>query len=82
MEVTWADKIREEGRMEGREEGREVGLKEGKRETLRQQLIKKFGPLPEAAVSRLEAVESLEELDIYLNRVLTADSLEEMGLEG
>ncbi len=72
MEVTWADKIREEGR--------EEGLKEGKRETLKQFLTKKFGPLPETAISRLEALESLEELDSYLDRVLTAGSLEEMGL--
>ena len=84
MEVTWADKIREEGRekgrQEGREKGREEGLKEGKRETLRQQLTKKFGPLPQNTVSRLEALESLEELDGYLDRVLTAGSLDDMGL--
>jgi predicted transposase/invertase (TIGR01784 family) len=84
MEVTWADKIREEGRIEGREEGREEGLKaglvKGKRETLRHLLTRKFGPLPQKTVSRLEALESLEELDIYLDRVLTAGSLEEMDL--
>jgi hypothetical protein len=74
MEVTWADKIRKEGR--------EEGLKEGKRETLRQLLAKRFGPLPQQTVSRLETLESLEELDTYLDRVLTAGSLEEMGLEG
>ena len=80
MEVTWADKIREEGRIEGREEGREEGLKEGKRETLRQLLTKKFGPLPETVLSRLEVLECLEELDGHLDRVLKAGSLDEMGL--
>jgi hypothetical protein len=76
MEVTWADKIREEGR----EEGLKAGLVKGKRETLRQLLTKKFGPLPQQTVSRLETLESLKELDIYLDRVLTVGSLEEMGL--
>jgi len=74
MELTWADEMMEKGRL--------VGLKEGKRETLRQLLAKKFGPLPEETMSRLDALESLDELDAYLDRVLTAGSLEEMGLDG
>ena len=49
---------------------------------LKHQLTKKFGPLPEKTVSRIEALDSLEELDTYLDRVLTAESLEDMGLDG
>ncbi len=80
MQVTWADAIREEGREQGREQGREEGLVAGKRQTLLQQLATKFGSLPEEITSRVQAVDSLEELDGYLDRVLTAKSLEEMRL--
>ena len=69
MELTWADEMIEKGRLAG------------KLETLKHLLAKKFGPLPQETVSRLEALESLDELDVYLDRVLTADSLEEMGLD-
>jgi hypothetical protein len=33
-------------------------------------------------MARIEALDSLEELDSYLDRVLTAVSLEDMGLDG
>ena len=78
MELTWADEMREEGR----KEGIRTGLLVGKREALKHLLAKKFGPLPQETVSRLDTLESLDELDVYLDCVLSADSLEEMGLEG
>jgi predicted transposase YdaD len=70
MELTWADRMKEEGRLAG------------KRETLLQQLTKKFGSLPEEATTRVNTLESIDELNVYLDRVLTASSLEEMGLTG
>ena len=72
MEVTWADKMMEKGR--------EEGLKAGKRETLLRQLTAKFGPVSEEITSRVQALESVAELDAYLERVLTAESIDEMGL--
>jgi flagellar biosynthesis/type III secretory pathway protein FliH len=92
MEVTWADKMMEKGRVEGRaegreqgrEEGREQGLKagviEGKRETLLRLLTAKFGSILEETRSRVQALESVVELDAYLDRVITAESIGEMGL--
>jgi len=74
MEATWAEELREEGR--------QTGVIAGKREALLQLLTTKFGPLPEHVKSRLDAMESLDELDDYLKRVLTATSLEEMELKG
>ncbi|HXV64454.1 MAG TPA: DUF4351 domain-containing protein, partial [Vicinamibacteria bacterium] len=62
------------------EEGREEGLREGKRKTLAQLLTAKFGSLPPETISRIEGLESVDELDRYLERVLTAGSIEEMGL--
>ena len=40
----------------------------------------KFGELTEEVKLRVEAVESADELDTYLERILTARSIEEMGL--
>jgi hypothetical protein len=74
MELTWSEKMMEKWRL--------VGLIEGKRETLKHQLTKKFGTIPEKTMARIEALDSLEELDTYLDRVLTAESLEAMGLDG
>ena len=78
MELTWSEKMMEKGR----EQGRLSGLIEGKRETLKHQLTKKFGTIPEKTMARIEALDSLEELDTYLERVLAAETLEDMGLDG
>ncbi len=80
MVVTWADEIAEKARAEGLEKGRQTGLISGKREAVLKLLTTKFGPLPEHATLRLHAMESLDDLDACLDRVLTAKSLEEMGL--
>ncbi len=69
MEVTWADKIREEG------------LLQGKRDTLLRLMTSKFGPIPGEIVTHIQGLESLEELDTYLERLLTASSLTEMRLD-
>ena len=68
MEVTWADKMMERG------------LIQGKRETLLRQLTAKFGAPSEGTRSRIQALESAKELDAYLERILTASSIEDMGL--
>ena len=78
MELTWEEEMLEKGR----EQGRLSGLIEGKRETLKHQLTKKFGTIPDKTMARIEALDSLEELDRYLERVLTAESLEAMGFNG
>ena len=84
VELTWADKLlkqgEEKGIEKGREQGREAGLLEGKREALLRQLGAKFGPLPEATTTRVESIDSVSELDDYLERILTARSLQEMVL--
>jgi hypothetical protein len=74
MELSWADKLRAEGIHEG--------LVRGKRETLKKLLVTRFGKLPSVLETRIDRVASEEELDRYLDRILTARSLEELGLEG
>jgi predicted transposase YdaD len=84
MQLTWVDKMKEEGRKEGLQKGRQEGQREGhlegKREALLQLLTSKFGPLPEKTASRVRAIESLEQVDRNLDRVLVASSLADMGL--
>ena len=71
MQLTWADKMKEEGRHEG--------LVEGKRATLIQLLGMKFDTIPDTTRARVQSL-SLDELDTYLERVLSVDTLQEMGL--
>ena len=47
-----------------------------------QQLIAKFGVLPESVTEQIQQMTSDEELDQLGVRLLTAESLEEMGLNG
>ncbi len=75
--LTWGDRLMQEGMVKGREEG----VVQGKRDTLKRQLSAKFGNLPSAVGARIDALLSSEELDRYLDRVITARSLEEVGLE-
>ena len=56
------------------------GVLKGKRETLLRLLTAKFGPLPEDTAARIAGISSALELDTYLDRVLTANSLQQIGL--
>jgi hypothetical protein len=73
-ELTWADKLILEGE--------EKGIIKGKRETLKRLLTVKFGPLAPNVEGRIDAIASSEELDRCLDRMLTAESLDELGLDG
>ena len=64
----------------GWEKGRRVGVEEGTRQVLLHQLGKRFGPLPETVRRRVEAIDSLDLLTRLAERLLSAHSLEEMGL--
>jgi len=59
----------------------EEGREKGKRETLLRLLAKKFGSLSEDVTAHVRALQSADEIDRYLDRVLTATSLEEMELD-
>ena len=76
MATSHVDRIEEAAR----EEGRTEGLLGGKRETLVRQVTSKFGTLPQELESRVLAITSVEELDTLLDRVLVAESLDDMGL--
>ena len=63
------------------ERGIMKGIVQGKRDSLMRLLRLKFGNLPENVVSKIQAIEDEAELNALVERVLTADSLKEMGLE-
>ena len=67
--LTTAERLRTEGRAEGRTEG--------KREVLLQQLRQRFGRVPAVTVARVGKA-GASELDTWLSRVLTAESLDEV----
>ena len=71
MAMTWSEKLEAKGEAKGRE---------GVREILLLLLAERFGPLPEGARRQVEEISSLQRLTQLAKRVLTAHSLEEMGL--
>ena len=62
------------GLMQGRQEGRMTGRAEGEAYALRRLLQKRFGPLSEDVLARLQSA-SIDELELWLDRALDADSL-------
>jgi len=72
MAMTWSEKIAAQGEARGEAKGI--------REVLLLQLAERFGPLPDGARRQVEEISSLQRLTQLAKRVLTAHSLEEMGL--
>ena len=69
-----------EWRKKDRREGRKEGRQEGIREVLLQQIERRFGPLPEEKRHRVEAITSPARLKRLADKILTAKSLQEMGI--
>jgi hypothetical protein len=72
MALTWSEKLEAKGEARGEAKG--------VREILLLLLAERFGPLPEGARRQVEEISSLRRLTQLAKRVLTAHSLEEMGL--
>ena len=89
-------KVRQEARREGRREGEVEGLQKGRKEGLREgrregevgglqkavlnMLRQRFGPVPQAVRERVREISSPSELTKLTRRVMTANSLQEIGL--
>ena len=71
--MTLADRLREEGQ----QKGERIGERTGQRKLLLKQLTSRFGKLPEAAVSRVNAA-GVTQLETWAERVLTAPTLAEV----
>ncbi len=72
-----ADWYEERGLQAGLKTGRDEGLTVGACNALLKLLRARFGALPEAAASRIEAADAAQ-LDVWIDRVLTAASLDEV----
>ena len=72
MRKLWSEQLREEGERRGE--------KRAMRETLLRQLRVKFGPLPRGIAQRVKDLDGVGRLHALLKRILTASSIEEMGL--
>jgi Domain of unknown function (DUF4351) len=72
MALEWRKKYRKEDLKEGRQEGM--------RQILLQLLEHRFGPLPAEQRSRVEAITSPSRLKRLADKILTAKSLQEMGI--
>jgi hypothetical protein len=69
--MSTAERIRQEGVTEGISKG----MPKGQTKTLLRQMHKRFGPLPDAVVARIQAA-SEAELDRLTDRILDVDSLD------
>ena len=82
--ITWEEKVEARGLAKGLERGMERGLEQGQEQGIREVLLrllrKRFPALPGRAVERVEAISSPDELSSLAERLLTARSLEELGL--
>jgi hypothetical protein len=78
MERTFVSLFEEEALERGLEQGKAWG----KQDTLLRQLRVKFGDLPSSVPGQVQGMVSLEQLDGLLERLLTANSLAELGLDG
>jgi hypothetical protein len=78
------DETVREWRRKERREARKAGLKEGRQEGMRELLLhtieRRFGPLPEEQRRRFDAITSPARLKRLADKILTAGSLDEMGL--
>jgi len=61
----------------GLQESQKVGRKAGVEGTLRKLITLKFGEIPESASKRLEQATD-EQLDSWVERILTANSLDDL----
>jgi hypothetical protein len=60
---------------QGLGQGLEKGLHMGRLGTLTRQLTRRFGPLPDAALARLQSA-TPDQLDVWTDRVLDAPTLQ------
>ena len=62
------------------QKGIQQGIQQAKQQTLLDQLQTKFGQLPAEIPQRVFSMEQIEELNQLLRQVITANSLDDMGL--
>jgi len=80
MGKTMADVLVEKGRTEGRAEGRTEAAVGTRQQTLVRQLRRRFGDVPAEVVNTVQATSDVDQLDDWLDRLVTADTLDELEI--
>ena len=80
MGRTMADVLIERGRIEGQTEGRTEAAIETRQQTLIRLLRRRFDDVPANVTHAINATTATEQLDDWLDRFATANSLEEMDI--
>jgi hypothetical protein len=80
MGRTMADVLIERGRIEGQTEGRTEAAIETRQQTLIRLLRRRFDDLSPEVTQAINATTTTEQLDEWLDQILTATSLEEMDI--
>ncbi len=75
--MTLAEQLEQRGELRGRAEGELRGRAEGRRAVLERQLNLKYGTISPVVSAKLAAADSAQ-LDELSERILTADSIEEL----
>ena len=81
MRLTWSAKLIQQGVEQGMEQGIERGTILGQKRILYRMIREKFGRLPRHIRQRIEAIEEPDVLDELSVKLLTANTLEELGLD-
>ena len=82
MEVeNMAQSIIELTREQGEKQGREQGEKRAKREDIIKLLQSRFSAVPESVRNEINLIQNLEHLDSIFDKALTAETLDEIGLQ-
>ena len=74
VEQLYSEKWMQHGMVQGLLQGRLEGEQTGEAKALCRLLQKRFGPLPEDRLTRLQTA-SVDELELWLDRALDADNL-------
>ena len=82
MPRTIAEALKDEGRQEGRKEGFESGSLETLQNTLLRQLQRRFTKVPASVEKVVRNTRRVEQLNTWLDLVVTAPTLKDIGITG
>ncbi len=75
---TWRREAIQEGVKRGLEQGVQQGLEQGERKLLLRQLQRRFGAGLDGEIERRVAAASIEQIELWADRVLSATTLAEL----
>lgn len=77
----WIERGIQRGIQQGIQQGEQRGTIRAKQETLMDLMQLRFGPLPQSLMQRIQSIQEIDQLNVFLRRVITTTRLEEMGIQ-